>query len=103
MQRKVYDRDYERDLPVACPNCGVPMNLAAWEYADPELNVEHDYQVSVIYNTGKVKRPYIFDVAARNEEQAREKALDEMSKMLDADEKMRRRMYVDYIELREED
>jgi hypothetical protein len=32
MQRKVYDRDYERDIPIACPHCGTPMDLAAWEY-----------------------------------------------------------------------
>jgi hypothetical protein len=75
------------------------MDLAAWEYAEPERNVEKSYQVSVIYNTGRVKRPYILDVMARNEEQAKAKALDEVSKMLNADDKMRRKMCVDFVAL----
>jgi hypothetical protein len=102
-QRKVYDRDCDLDVPVACPHCGSMIDRASWEYAEPERNVERSYQVSVIYNTGRVKRPYIFNVMARNEDQAKEKALNDVSKMLDADEKMRKRMYVDYVELVEEE
>jgi hypothetical protein len=101
-QRKAYDRDCDLDIPAACPHCGTPMDLAGWEYAEPERNIERSYQVSVIYNTGRVKRPYIVDVMARNEEQAKAKALDEVSKMLNADEKMRRKMCVDFVALNNE-
>lgn len=103
VQRKVYDRDCDLDLPVACPHCGAPIGLADWEYAEPERNIERSYQVSVVYNTGRVKRPYIVDVMARNEEQAKAKALDEVSKMLNADETMHRKMFIDFVVLNDED
>jgi hypothetical protein len=102
-QRRAYDRDYDLDIPHACPHCGTPMNLVDWEYDEPEKNVEKSYEVSIIYNTGKVKRPYIMNVMARNEDQARVKALGEVAMMLNADNKMRSRMHVDYVSLMEDE
>lgn len=98
-QRMAYDRNYDMDTPVACPHCGVKMDLVDWEYAEPEKNVVKSYEVSVIYNTGRVKRPYILNVMARNEDQAKVKALGEIAIMLNADMKMRSRMHVDYARL----
>ena len=97
VQRRAYDRDNDLDIPVACPHCGVPIDVTDWEYAEPEKNIERNYEVSVIYNTGRVKRPYIFNVIARNEDQAKVKALGEVATILNADANMRSRMYVDYV------
>lgn len=78
-QRKVYDRNYDLDLPVACPHCGVPMDLAAWEVQDVVHGDGFDddrlYRVTVIHDNGNVKRPYIMTVKARREDRAREKAV----------------------------
>lgn len=101
-QRKAYDRNYDLDVPVACPHCGAPIDLAGWECAEPERNIEHNYQVSIIYNTGSVNRPYILDVKASDEERAKVKALGEVAMRLNANEKMRRRMHVDFVVLKDE-
>jgi hypothetical protein len=83
MQRKVYDRDYERDVPVSCPNCGVSMNLAAWEVKDIVSGDGYDdeslYEVTVIHDNGHDKRPYTMTVRARREDRAREKALHDVT------------------------
>ena len=102
VQRRAYDRNGNLDIPVACPHCGALIDLAGWEYAEPEKNVEKSYEVSVIYNTGKVKRPYIMSVVARNEDQAKVKALGEVAMVLNADAKMRSRMYIDYVFMKDE-
>ena len=78
-QRKAYDRDGDLDIPAACPHCGVPMNLSAWEVQDVVKGDGYDderlYRVTVIHDNGNVKRPYIMTVRERREDRAREKAL----------------------------
>jgi DNA-directed RNA polymerase subunit RPC12/RpoP len=93
-QRKAYDRNYDLDVPVACPHCGTRMDLNAHQF-----DIDRNYEVSVIYNTDNVKRPFILHVAARNEDQAKVKALGEVAMMLNADAKIRSNMYVDYVSL----
>jgi hypothetical protein len=103
-QRKAYDRDYDLDIPVACPHCAVKMNLENWEVQDyiPSKDLYLPiYEVLVVHDAVPVKRPYTIRLRARSEEEAKEKALTEVAvKWLRWDE-MHPGLYVESIEVDE--
>lgn len=79
-QRKVYDRDCELDIPVACPHCGTAINKEDWEVRDQVRERHPDrfnpsFRVVVIYDNGKVARPFTMTTYARDEENAKEKVI----------------------------
>ena len=80
VQRKVYDRDNELDVPSACPHCGAKMNHHEWEVQDctpykQEENVLPLYVVQVVHHTSHANRRYTINTRACNEEDAKQRAV----------------------------
>ena len=82
-QRKAYDRDCDLDVPAACPYCAVKMDLNKWEVQDYiASNDAHSplHKVLVIHDEVNGKRRYTIRLRANNEEEVKEKALNEVAK-----------------------
>ena len=102
-QRKAYDRDCELDIPVACPHCGVPIDVNAWE-VQAQVRERHPdlfrtlYKVVVIYDDGKVARPYTLTTRARDEEDAKQKAIADVVVNWIHNPEAEKDIYVDSVE-----
>ena len=102
MQRKAYDRNNYLDIPVACPHCATKMDLGAWEVKDYISSNDlylPIYEVLVVHDEVNSQRHYTLRLRARNEEEAKEKALTEVAtKWLKWDE-MYPGLYVESVEV----
>lgn len=102
-QRMAYDQDNELDIPVACPHCGIPIDINAWEYRDvvPCSSVDRKfkrrYAVAVLHVGGTIVRPYTLDVYASDEDDARELVIKNVAAKFPYDKDIRNKLVVDYV------
>ena len=79
-QRRAYDQDGDLDIPVACPHCGVDINIDAWEVQDHVRERNPDkfnklFRVGIIYNSCNDTRKYTITAYAKNDVDAKDKAV----------------------------
>ena len=80
-QRMVYDRNNKLDIPVACPRCGVKINLNALECGSTikrlinKTKLDPLYDVHVVRDNGIVRNEYTMRVHAKNEDDAIDKVM----------------------------
>lgn len=103
-QRKVYDRDCDLDIPVACPHCGVAIDTKAWEVQERVREKNPDkfnplFRVVVIYDNGKVARPYTMTTRAKDEDEAKDKAITDVLINWIHDTHAGKDVYVDSVEV----
>ena len=80
MQRNAYDRDNELDIPVACPHCGIAIDVHNHEKkATPK---ERAFTVYISAKRKNIRSPFIKTVIAKNEEEAERLALTEVATKL---------------------
>ena len=103
MQRYAYDQDGDLDIPVACPHCGAAIDSEAWEYRDVIHYRGNDktsmkrFSVAVLHRSGTILRPYILDVFAKNEEEAKSQAIAEVARKFPADNDIHKKLIVDQV------
>lgn len=104
IQRKAYDRNCDLDIPVACPHCGIAIDVEHWEYRDSIKNSTNNDEnkkwiVSISYaKDNGIVHPYIFNVVAPDKTQAVDMAILAVAKMYPCDWKAHEKMKVDSVE-----